>query len=264
MVRFKRRTRRTGKSIITSDMGCSFCHESSTREGLHGNLQDLCYILEDLPAGVELALGGGNPLAHPELIDFLDYCKHKGFIPNITVNQGHLKRYQGLLTELIESKLVYGVGISINGNNWTYVNHFKQISDNIVFHVIAGVHPLEIMDKLITYKSPKILVLGYKTWGFGIDYEAIRSKETDANIYRWMINIHRYFDKGIISFDNLALEQLKVKRLFTDEKWQEIYMGDDFQFTMYIDAVKQEFSPTSRSKERVSFKETSLLEYFQK
>ena len=39
-------------------------------------------------------------------------------------------------------------------------------------------------------------------------------------------------------------------------------MGDDFCFTMYIDAVKQEYAPTSRSKDRISFNDCSLLEYF--
>jgi hypothetical protein len=31
---------------------------------------------------------------------------------------------------------------------------------------------------------------------------------------------------------------------------------------MYIDAIKQEYAPTSRSKERVGFDDMSLLEYF--
>ena len=39
-------------------------------------------------------------------------------------------------------------------------------------------------------------------------------------------------------------------------------MGDDFCFTMYIDAVKQQYAPTSRSAERVSFEDCTLLEYF--
>lgn len=62
----------------------------------------------------------------------------------------------------------------------------------------------------------------------------------------------------------MGIEQLKVKRLFTDVGWKKFYMGDDFCFTMYIDAVKQQYAPTSRSLGRVSFKQTTLLEYFKK
>ena len=39
-------------------------------------------------------------------------------------------------------------------------------------------------------------------------------------------------------------------------------MGDDFTFTMYVDGVKQEFAPTSRSSNRESFNNYTLLQYF--
>jgi hypothetical protein len=50
--------------------------------------------------------------------------------------------------------------------------------------------------------------------------------------------------------------------LFTTEGWDKFYMGDDFCFTMYIDAVKQEYAPTSRDANRMSFDEISLTDYF--
>jgi hypothetical protein len=39
-------------------------------------------------------------------------------------------------------------------------------------------------------------------------------------------------------------------------------MGGDFVFTMYIDAVEQQYAPTSRSTERISFDRFGLLDYF--
>ena len=53
------------------DMGCSYCHESSTVSGVHGDLVKLLEIIKPLPSGVELAIGGGNPLVHPGLVPFL-------------------------------------------------------------------------------------------------------------------------------------------------------------------------------------------------
>ena len=52
------------------DMGCLYCHESSTTSGTHANLERLLKIIKCLPSGVELAIGGGNPLSHPDLISF--------------------------------------------------------------------------------------------------------------------------------------------------------------------------------------------------
>jgi len=79
---------------------------------------------------------------------------------------------------------------------------------------------------------------------------------------RWNKYLPKYFGKCTLSFDNLAIEQLNVKRLFTVEGWERFYMGDDFCFTMYIDAVKQEFAPTSRSASRTPFNKCSLIKYF--
>lgn len=45
-------------------MGCKFCYEMSTRKGKHGDLETLKTKLSSLPSGIELAIGGGNPLDH--------------------------------------------------------------------------------------------------------------------------------------------------------------------------------------------------------
>ncbi len=241
------------------DMNCLYCHESSTVKGKHSDLNKLLYILKDLPAGIELAIGGGNPLSHPELIGFLYSLKEKGIIANLTVNQGHLSKYNYILKDLIKQDLIKGLGISLVNNNFKYVEELKNITDNIVYHVIAGVNKIELLDKLIEQKNCKVLILGYKQFGFGINYY---SDEIKKEINRWYMYLPKYLGKCVLSFDNLAIEQLNIKRLFSQEGWDNFYMGDDFTHSMYIDAVKQEFSPTSRSKERKSFDNYSLLKYF--
>jgi hypothetical protein len=50
-----------------------------------------------------------------------------------------------------------------------------------------------------------------------------------------------------LSFDNLEINQLEIKRFLSEEKWKSIYMGGDGQFTMYIDGVRQEFAISSTS-----------------
>lgn len=241
------------------DMGCAYCHESSTTAGKHANLDMLLGILEDLPAGVELAIGGGNPLSHPDLVGFLQKLKERGIIANLTVNQGHLKTFQDLIVFLIKDELVHGIGISITSNNFTYVKPLLELTDNVVYHLIAGVNKTDVVEKLMALGPCKILLLGYKLFGFGIKHH---SYAVDAELRQWYKVLPSLIGKCTISFDNLAIEQLRVRRLLTREGWEKFYMGDDFCFTMYIDAVKQEYAPTSRSKGRVSFNDHTLLEYF--
>ncbi len=241
------------------DLGCSYCHESSTTAGAHADLDKLEEILAELPAGVELAIGGGNPLSHPHLVPFLEKMKVVGIICNITVNQGHLQTYRNLLSELIVNDLVKGVGISITSNNFKNIAYFLTLTHNVVYHVISGVNKVDIIDRLIELGPAKILVLGYKKFGFGVQYH---NQTIDEEIHRWKMYLPRYIGKCVLSFDNLAIEQLNVRRLFTKEGWERFYMGDDFCFTMYIDAVKQQYAPTSRSSDRKSFSDFSLIKYF--
>ncbi len=159
------------------DMGCAYCHESSTTKGVHADLNKLLEVIAELPAGVELAIGGGNPLSHPNLVEFLQALKAKGIIANLTVNQGHLKTFQDMIIYLIKDELVKGVGISITNNNFNYIKPLLKITDNIVYHLIAGVNKVEVVEKLIELGKCKVLVLGYKLFGFGVKYH---SKEVDA------------------------------------------------------------------------------------
>ena len=139
-----------------------------------------------------------------------------------------------------------------------------KYSDNIVSHLIVGIHEIDVLNKLSELLYNKVLLLGYKIFGNGVDYYEKKSDLIKKNIDSWYKYLPKHFNETHLSFDNLAIEQLNLKRYFTDKGWDKFYMGDDFTFTMYIDAVEQKFAPTSNSNNRESFKDISLIEYFQK
>ena len=243
------------------NLNCDFCHEMSDKKGNHADLDVLLETLKDFPPGIELAIGGGNPLSHPELVGFLQELKKRGFIPNITINQKHLKQYKNLIEKLILEKLVFGVGISINSDNFEHIKPLMKITKNIVFHMIAGVNDITEIEKLRKFDYCKILVLGYKKFGKGKEFF---NEEVGKRLWLWNMFISYYLSQGILSFDNLAIEQLRLQKYVSEEEWQQYFMGDDFIFTMYIDAVKQQYAPSSVSNERKSFNDFTLFEYFQK
>lgn len=47
------------------------------------------------------------------------------------------------------------------------------------------------------------------------------------------------------SDDNLAIEQLNVKSLLTNEEWEEFYAGEEGSSTFYIDMVERKFAKNS-------------------
>jgi hypothetical protein len=82
----------------------------------------------------------------------------------------------------------------------------------------------------------------------GIDAFSAETEKRSQWLYRNLDEVVKHFK--VVSFDNLAIRQLDVKRLMTDKEWEEFYMGDDGQFTMYVDAVNKEFASSSVSKTR--------------
>ena len=224
------------------DLGCLWCHEKSTVKGKHADLEYLLEILQDLPKGTELAIGGGNPLDHPGLVPFLETCKSLGLIPNLTVNYGHIKKQSVLINKLLDNRLIYGLGLSIPNDFEEEVINLLTKKDNIVYHVIAGVNKLSILNKIKNSCVQKCLILGYKTYGRGENY---RSQEVNNNLTNWDDNLGQYIKKIHLSFDNLALKQLGIKEYLTEDEWSRFYCGSDGSFTMYIDAVEQKYAMSS-------------------
>ena len=224
------------------DMGCAFCHENSTPEGLHGDIMNLKFIETLLPY-TELALGGGNPLTHPDLVPFLEKCKSLKLIPSMTINQVHFMKpeYAELIDKLVSEKLIYGLGISLTRATDEFIAKVKKYP-NAVIHIINGFQPLAEVRKLYD-QNLKVLILGYKMFRRGIEYfsEAVDSAKTEY--YAELADMTKRFD--VVSFDNLALNQLEVKRLLTDEEWNEFFMGNDGSHTMYIDCINKQYARSS-------------------
>ena len=224
------------------DMGCAFCHENSTADGLHGDIMSLKFIETLLPY-TELALGGGNPLTHPDLVPFLEKCKSLKLIPSMTINQVHFMKpeYSELIDKLVSEKLIYGLGISLTRATDEFIAKVKKYP-NAVIHIINGVQPLAEVRKLYD-QNLKVLILGYKMFRRGIEYfsEAVDSAKTEY--YAELADMTKRFD--VVSFDNLALNQLEVKRLLTDDEWNEFFMGNDGSHTMYIDCINKQYAKSS-------------------
>ena len=49
----------------------------------------------------------------------------------------------------------------------------------------------------------------------------------------------------LVSFDNLAIEQLDVKNKLNEKDWSKFYRGDDGHHTFYVDLVEEKFAKNS-------------------
>lgn len=225
------------------DTNCPYCHEGSSTSGKHGDIMNQKFI-DSLHPYQELAIGGGNALSHPDLIPFLQKLKEKKIIANMTVNQIHFETNQDLIKKLVEEKLIYGLGVSLVSPTQKFIEAIKQYP-NVVIHVINGVFSIDDLMNLQN-NNLKILILGYKEIRRGNDYLG-KNHTIVNNRKHWLKSVlPDIIDKfNTISFDNLAIEQLDVKRLMSDEEWEQFYMGDDGTSTFYVDMVEQKFAKSS-------------------
>lgn len=71
--------------------GCDYCYRSSTPNGALMTLEDYCDVLDSMNFPehgnvFQVALGGGEPLEHPDFFAIIDETLKRGIVPNFTTN----------------------------------------------------------------------------------------------------------------------------------------------------------------------------------
>lgn len=75
--------------------GCNFCYKNSTPLGRIMSVADYCYVLDEMCHPkygnvFQVALGGGEPLEHPNFKEIITETLRRNIVPNFTTNGIHL------------------------------------------------------------------------------------------------------------------------------------------------------------------------------
>ena len=192
------------------------------------------------------------------------------------------KSYRDKIQSLEKNELITSLGVSLADTKQSEIDDIlkkdrdlaiflqRSYSENpIVFHVIPGITKTGHFKKILwDFSFPKILILGFKQFG-----RASKKNLPEKEFKEWKELIRDFQRTGrefiklhkTIAFDNLALEQLEIKQIFSEDYWNEHYMGNEFTHSMYIDTCKKEFGQTSRSpySERKSWDDyETAIDYF--
>ena len=226
---------------------CPFCYEGCSANGKHADIKkyinDKNSFLYSIHEGTELALNGNEPL-HPDLELLLKFCKERNILANLTVNENTLILHKSKIKWFLEEGLIHGIGISPTKYSYEMIE-FCRDYPTAVIHTIAGITSPEQYEYMKD-RGLKILILGYKTFGRGIQYSTKYDNEIINNINMLRDNcldIIKHFK--LVSFDNLAIEQLDVKNKLNEKDWSKFYRGDDGHHTFYVDLVEEKFAKNS-------------------
>jgi hypothetical protein len=235
---------------------CKYCYISASTKGKHGNLN--MDIFDGLKKGVELAI---NYAEHPELENFLHRMNDKGVIVNLTINVLDVTRKIDFIKDLQERKLIHGIGVSVSSLSNKNTRAFELISElkNVVAHVIFGV--MTPLDRLVLADYfDNILMLGYKNKGRGEDFTP------DFRIGDEIMFFDKMFeDFKVVSFDNAALKFIKdnkISDVIDDTTYEKFYMGEEGEFSMYIDTVQETYARDSTVKKSKPIKDLNIIEMF--
>ena len=99
---------------------CSGCYLKASPSGKQAELEALHSDLAELAAmGVfEVALGGGESLLHPDILEIAQYIREKGMIPNLTISGFGVDRFE---PEYL-AKLFGQINLSIDGPPEVYTS----------------------------------------------------------------------------------------------------------------------------------------------
>ena len=227
---------------------CPYCYLGCTENGEIADLNDP--VLDTLAEYQELAinLNDLNLNLWMELLPFLRRMKEQKVFVNGTINQIHFMEHYDRLKFLCDEHLLWGLGVSLRNPDKEFIEKAKTFP-NLVIHVINGLFgPFDI--EMLRDHDLKILILGYKNLGRGTDYlekNEMKVKATQRYLKDVLPTLFNHFK--VVSFDNLAIEQLGVKDLLTQKEWDEIYQGDEGTSTFYLDLVTKKFGISSLASE---------------
>lgn len=237
---------------------CKFCYEGCTPNGKHGRID--YHFLDTLHAGTEVALNG-NDMDHPQLDELLHKLKEKGVFANITVSKNQFLRNYEKIIDYQRKELLYGIGISANSFDDEFIKMLEGVKNSVV-HTIAGICTFGEYKKLFGHLV-KVLVLGYKNRGRGVEYLKKNNSDIYDNIQELNDNLQEVAKNVLVlSFDNLAIEQLQNIHAVVGEDWDTFYMGDDGNYTFYIDLVAGTFAKNSCIDERFPIGDKSMDDMF--
>ena len=238
-------------------LGCSFCYQSSTKEGVHaplGEIRRLARLLNKLKV-FEVAIGGGEPTMHPDFPEILRTFKKYGIQPNFTTYSSAWIKNSDIMAAVNECQPAIGVSV----HNQRDLKKLKTINDAINYssffepkvmaqHVVGSLDSGQTCQLLIDTWEMKIpvLLLGFKTVGFGSDKEPHDMKGLGDLLVLAAKGDKKYYGASMVSLsvDTAFLDRYNDILVNMGVR-HELTASPEGKFSMYVDAVTGRVGPSS-------------------
>lgn len=243
---------------------CAFCYQNSKVTGTHATKTRINTIFQALSnlEVFEVAIGGGEPTLHPQIIDILELANFYGLVPNLTtMSPGNLDH--GKLTDILN--LIGGLGVSIStGMNIDELSKLATIYNNrldydykrsVTFQIVLGTnHDWNIRQAMSTirrlFENPRVLLLGFKHTGRGKNFKVLQNNIIEILEHAKNSNIALSVDTSVVGKYRKELEAFGIPEVLMTE--------NEGTFSMYIDAVENSIAKSSYHKTNIPVKDDGL------
>lgn len=212
--------------------GCKFCYQSSTLQGSHADYDKVINIINQAAElGVmEIAFGGGEPSLHPQFNKIMNHTRSLGIKANVTTKNLN-----------INTDSVTGIAFSVSSypEYCKYSDHIKANQDKywnvaqVGYHIVAGSMPKREIFEILDDRPDHVTLLGFKNVGFGAKFKSHDFSGLVGEVSKRYKGINIGIDTSLANQNDCSM--LDPKTFYTTEG----------QFSMYVDAVKNTYGPSS-------------------
>lgn len=233
--------------------GCTFCYQGSTREGAHAPL-DLILKTADRLAEIgvfEVALGGGEPMMHPDFPAIIKAFRDRGITPNVTSFGVEWLKREDVMSVI---GLIGGLGVSVQTpGSVRKIGLIQEALRDVPGgskvqilpqHAVGTGDLYGIVDEMLRQGlEPSLLLLGFKNVGRGIDGQSHPQSAEDVILSIEALqegawdDVHLSVDTAFLDQYPDVIEHLDVPAHMTS--------SPEGMFSMYIDLVAGTMGPSS-------------------
>lgn len=271
--------------------GCQYCYRGCTDKGKHASLENLTKLFKILQEHqvLEVALGGGEPLEHPDFWTIAERAKYYGMHVNVSTRDEGILRDPEVLAKGVE--FLHGIGLSVGrcyhmkelGSLRDYAFQASQRKNRgygtptleVVLHLAMGTLPRNQFSEMLKEARENhlpVLLLGYKSHGRGVEFK----NSHGFYEYSWLgEELNKYFKKHAyeganedgteywqgpkVSFDTVLVGEMSewlTKHKVDRRRWQE---GEGLN-SCFVDAVNMTMAKSSFEGDPVKFDKHTFLD----
>jgi organic radical activating enzyme len=251
--------------------GCKFCYQASTTKGQHApieRLKDIFKTLSDKKV-FEVAIGGGEPVEHPQFDELFILAKEYGITLNFTTYGVEWAKDPNhpVIVAMNKTRWAGGIGVSVHTKKdiekvaklQSYLTENKVYQGKVMAQSVIGATPMNataaILEECISLDKP-LLLLGYKTTGRGASF---KKKADDKKAVLDILNRAKSHVDSPLETSQWGYEKDRYFTLSVDTAFLDIYKdildevaiptvlrtSPEGKFSMYIDGVENTVAPSS-------------------